>query len=79
MACWTTSKVCGIVVCERSWGDVKEIKLGKRVHMNGKFVEKQTILYSSARVNEARIRQMELEKIDPTGPGVMFRNEDTGE
>ncbi len=53
---WTTSKQLGIGTTERSWKDVKQIKDGKQSNLGGVSLEKRAILYSSARLNEAKIR-----------------------
>jgi hypothetical protein len=74
-ACRTTSKTLGIGPFERSWGDLKNIKIGKRSHMGADSVEKRTILYGSAIQQEARLRRVELEKLD-AGPSGMFCDDD---
>ncbi len=56
VACHTTSKQLGIGVAERSWSDIKQIKDGKQSNLGGVSLEKRAILYSSARLNKARIR-----------------------
>ncbi len=56
VACHTTSKQLGIGAAERSWSDVKQIKDGKRSNLGRVSIEKRAILYSSARLNEAKIR-----------------------
>ena len=61
---------------ERLWGDVKTIKDSKRSHMGDGSTEKRVIVYTTARVNEARIRQQVLEKIDCSKPDAMFGNAD---
>ena len=74
VACRVTSKVLGIGPCERGWGDVKTIKTGMRSHMSGDSVEKRTILYSTALVNQARIKREQDEKLGSEGS--MFCDED---
>ena len=76
VACRVTSKTLGIGPCERSWGDVKNIKTGKRSHISGETVEKRTILYSSALMNTARERRKEMERIDAVGNSAMFCDDD---
>jgi hypothetical protein len=39
------------------WGGVKEIKTGNKVRISGESMNKQAIIYTSALVNEARIRK----------------------
>ncbi len=50
VACHITSKQLGLRVTERSWSDVKQIKDGKRSNLEGTSLEKQVILYTSARL-----------------------------
>ena len=57
VACRTTSKITGIGAGERSWGDVKHLKSGKRSNLSGAKTEKQAILYTTAHINEARAQQ----------------------
>ena len=39
-------------------------------------MEKRTILYGTARVTEARMKQPALERDDATGPKAMFGDDD---
>ena len=55
VACRVTSKILGIGSAERSWGDVKTIKSGKRSALGSDISEKQSIVYKSACIEEARI------------------------
>ena len=71
-----TSKVCGIGAAERAWGDLKDIKSGKHSNLSGETVEKRAVLYTSARINDARIKWEEMEKIDTVGPNAMFEDDD---
>ena len=48
-----TSKVLGIGAAERSWGDVKIIKSGKRSAISSDVSEKQSIFYTSACIESA--------------------------
>ena len=57
VACRVTSKVLGIDAAERSWGDVKTIKSGKRYAIISDVSEKQSIVYTSACIESARIEQ----------------------
>ncbi len=75
VACRTTSKLTGIGAAERAWGDTKYIKSGKRSHLSGESTEKRSILYTSARIDEARIKRQAMEKID-AGPNAMFGDDD---
>ncbi len=55
VACRVTSERLGIGADERSWSDVKMIKSGKWSNLSGYSLEKQTILYKSAHLEEAKI------------------------
>ena len=48
VACRVTSKVLGIGAAERSWGDIKIIKSGKRYDIRSDTSEKKSIVYTSA-------------------------------
>ena len=48
VACRVTSKVIGIREAERSWGDIKTIKYGKRYVISSDVSQKQSIIYKSA-------------------------------
>ena len=76
VACCTTSKHLGIGSAERSWGDVKHIKSGKRINLGSDKLEKRAILYSSARIQEARIMQIEMEKVNTPTFSQMFSDDD---
>ena len=60
VACRVISKVLGIGVAERSWGDVKIIKSGKISAIRSDVSEKQSIVYTSACIEPARIEQLSL-------------------
>ena len=48
-------KILGIGSSERSWGDVKKIKSGKRSALGSDISGRQIIVYTSACIEEARI------------------------
>ena len=56
---------------------MKEIKSGKRSHLSTESVEMQSIVYTAARVGDARIKQLEREKIDAGLGSGMFCDDDT--
>ena len=76
VACRVTSKCLGIGACERSWGDVKSIKSGKRSHIGGDSIQKRSIIYTTALLDQARARRTEFEKIDAQGDSAMFCDDD---
>ena len=53
--CRSTSKVLGIGYAERSWIDVKTIKLVKRSYPGIEISEKQSVVYTSTCIEEAII------------------------
>ena len=65
VACRCTSKVLGIGAAERSWKAAKHIKTARSA-MGGDTLEKASILYHTARVNDARIAREEKEAVDGT-------------
>ena len=75
VGCRVTSKSLGIGAAERSWAGTKVIKHSKRANLGGESIEKRSILYTSARMSEARVKNRELEKID-AGPSGMFGDDD---
>ena len=48
---------------ERYWGGVKDLKSNRHSALSSAKTEKQAILYCTARINEARIKQAAKEKI----------------
>ena len=76
MGCRTTFKITGIGPGERAWGDVKHLKTSKRVRLSGEKNENQAILYTTARINEARLEQVAMENIDAVGKDLMWEGDD---
>ena len=76
MGCRTISKITGIGPGERVRGDVKHLKTSKCVRLSGDKTEKQVILYTTARINEARLKQVAMEKIDAVGKESMWGDDD---
>ena len=76
MGCRTTSKTTGIGPGKRAWGDVKHLKTSKRVRLSGEKTENQAILYTTARINEARLKQVSMEKIDAVGKNWMWGDDE---
>ena len=48
-------------MCERNWGDVKDIKSGKMSGLSSESTEKRALIYNTARLKEARLRMQERE------------------
>ena len=76
VGCRTTYKITGIEPGERAWGDVKNLKTSKRVRLSGEKTEKQAILYTTPRINEARLKQVAMENIDAAGKDLMWGDDD---
>ena len=64
VACRVTLKVFGIGAAERCWSGVKDIKTGKRSGLSGASTERRSILYTTARITEARINREAMGQID---------------
>ena len=60
--CRVTSKVLCIGAAERSWVGVKTIKYGKISAIRSDVSEKQSIVYTSACIESARIEQYQSDK-----------------
>jgi hypothetical protein len=71
-----TAQNLGIGPCERNWGGVKGIKTGNRVCISGETTGKWAIIYTSALVNEARLRRDANERIEGKGASYMFSDDD---
>ncbi len=76
VACRSTSNQLGIGASERSWGDVKHLKTNKRSHLSADKTEMQSVLYTTARIEEARIKCTAHEKIDAKGVDALFGDDD---
>jgi hypothetical protein len=76
VACRVTSKLCGIGPAERCWSAVKQVKRDKRSHLSGESTEKRSVIYMSAKQQEAKSLRDKMEKIDASGPKAMFGDDD---
>ena len=76
VACRVTSKLCGIGPAERCWSAVKQIKKDKRSHLSGESTEKRSVIYMSAKQQEAKSLRDKMEQIDASGPNAMFGDDD---
>ena len=76
MGCRTTSKITGIGPGERAWRDIKHLKTSKRVRLSGEKNENQAILYTTVRINESRLKQVAMEKIEAVGKDSMWGDDD---
>lgn len=55
---------------------MKNIKTGKRVNLGGESLEKRSVLYATALINDARLRRKENENIESSGPNALFCDDD---
>ena len=76
VACRSTSNHLGIGAAEWSWGDVKHLKTDKRSHLSADKTEKQSVLYTTARIEEARMKRKTNEQIDAKGGDALFGDDD---
>jgi hypothetical protein len=61
-------RIWGWVLVKGTGGGVKGIKTGNKVQISGgESINKRAIIYTSALVNEARIRKEAKERIDAEG------------
>ena len=76
VGCRTTSKITGIGPGERAWGYVTHLKTSNCVRLSGEKNEKQSIMYTTVRINEARPKQVAMEKTDAVGKDFMWGDDD---
>ena len=75
-ACRVCSKILGIGSAERSWGDVKHLKVNKRSHLSGERVKKQATIFGSSCIELAKYhREMALKDVSST-PLKIWTDED---
>ena len=63
VACRVCSKVLGIGMAERAWGDLKLVKGGRRSSMGSDSTEMRSVIYTSARLSRQYTKQEENNKI----------------
>ena len=76
IACRVFSKPLEIGPYEENWGDVKNIKTGKRLHLGLESTNKRSVLYTTANIHDAKINRNIMEKIDAEGPNAMLGDAD---
>jgi hypothetical protein len=76
VGCCVTSNLCRIGPAKRSWGGVKQIKDGVRSHLGGESPKKRSVIYVTAKIQEARMCQHQMEKLDATRPDAMCGDDD---
>ncbi len=55
---------------------MKHLKTDKRSHLSADKTEKQSVLYTTARIEEARMKHKANEKIDAKGGDALFGDDD---
>ena len=63
VACRVCSKVVGIGMAERAWGDLKLIKDGNRSGLGGDSTEMRSIIYTSAKLARQQAQQVENDRM----------------
>lgn len=58
------SKILGIGSAERAWGDVKQLKSGKRSHLSADKVKKQATLFGESSMQVAKLKRKTASKDD---------------
>ena len=76
VACRSTSNHLGIGASEHNWGDVKHLKTDKRSHLSADKTEKQSVLYTTACIEEARIKRKANERVETKGVDALFGDDD---
>jgi len=77
VGCRTTSKNLVIGLAERGWGDAKQIKDGKRLGLSAESIKKHSILFTTAKIADARAMRVERKKGNADGENNVFGNDDT--
>jgi len=72
VGCRVISILCGIGPAKRSWGGVTQIKDGVRSHLGGESTEKRSVIYITAKIQESRMHQHQIEQLDAIGKDAMF-------
>lgn len=62
VACIVCSKILGIGSAERSWGDVKHLKTGKRSHLSAASIQMQATLFGAHCTEKAAIKREILDR-----------------
>ena len=55
---------------------MKHLKTNKRSHLSADKTEKQSVLYTTARIEEARVKRKANEKVDAKGEDILFGDDD---
>ena len=76
VACRSTSNHLGIGASERNWGDVKHLKTDKRSHLSAGKTENQSVLYTAAHIEEARIKRKANGSVETKGVDALFGDDD---
>ncbi len=78
-ACRVCSKILGIGSAERSWGDVKTLKNGKRSHLSSEHVKKQATIFGASCIEMAKYqRGFESSSDVSSSPLKFWRDDDFG-
>jgi hypothetical protein len=78
-ACRVCSKILGIGLAERSWGDVKHLKTNKRSHLSHDSIKKQATIYGAYCMEKASIYGKMAAEKENQGPIRFWTDEDFDE
>jgi hypothetical protein len=76
VSCHVCSKQCGIGPAERAWAAVKTFKRDKKSHLGGKSTKKRSVMYITAKQQEARLKLAQNKKLDAKGHTAIFGDDD---
>jgi hypothetical protein len=71
-----TAAVTGMGASERAWATTKLIRTSRRARLGGGKIEKLTVVSSTYKLNKARIKRQELEKLTCTSRDALWGEED---
>ncbi len=75
-ACRVCSKILGIGSAERSWCDVKHLKVNKRSHLSGERVKKQATIFGTSCIELAKFQRLQELKDVSTIPLKIWIDDD---
>jgi hypothetical protein len=75
-ACRVCSKILGIGLAERSWGDVKTLKTNKHSHLSGECVKKQATIFGASCIEQAKYQREIESSFDVSSMPLKFWRDD---
>ena len=71
-----TAAVTSLGASERAWATTKLIRTSHRSSLGGNKIEKPTVVSSAYKLNKARIKRQQMEKLDCISRDVLWGEED---